>query len=132
MDSQIINYDKLILILKSSIKLYIKDKYFMIMIPKLGYHISIFRDQWDEYKSKTNRNYHLFHITSNDANNKCSTYYYVDLYTNRIKKIPNEYFLYNQDTYGFYSSTRSQCEYKLIKPGLKYFQKILNSINNSK
>lgn len=129
MDTQIITYDKLIATIPFKFNLLIKDKYSMITIPNFNYHITIFRDQWDEYKSITNLDYHLFHITSNDiANTKCSTYFFVDIYTNRIKKIPDKYFKYGQDSYSFYSSTRFPCDYKSIKTGIKFFQKILNII----
>lgn len=131
MSLQIINYDKLVSDMPSKVSLRVKDKYVMVQIPNFDYHITIFRDQWDDYKDVTNRNYHLFHITSNNPNIKCSTYFFVDLYSNRIKKIPDKYFKYEQDSYGFYSSTRSPCSYKLIKPAIKLFQKILNIIQET-
>lgn len=124
----VITYDKLISTIPIKVKLVVKDKYSMIIIPKSKYHITIFRDQWDEYKSTTNLNYHLFHITSNSADIKCSTYFFVDSNTNRIKKIPNKYFKYEQESYGFSASTRSPCEYKSIKRELNYFQKILDYV----
>lgn len=38
----------------------------MFQIINFDYHITIFRDQWDEYKSLTGLDYHLFHLTSNN------------------------------------------------------------------
>jgi len=107
--------------------LHIKDTYSMIQIPNFDYHITIFRDQWDLYKSETNLPYHLFHVTSNNLDIKCSTYFWVDLYTNQIKKIPDKYFKYGQPTYNLGASTRFPCDYKSIKPALKLFQKFLHT-----
>lgn len=103
----------------------IKNKYFVIRIPDINYHITIFRDQWNDYQKITGKPYHLFHISSNKEYNKCSSYFWVDKYSYRIKKIPRKYFLYKRPSHSFYSSTRNPCQLKSINILLKIFQKIL-------
>lgn len=127
-----ITYKKILLYLtkQHKYKIIIKKDYFIItnLNRKENFHITVFQDQWDKYWKVTKKPYHLFHISSNDNINRCSTYFWVDIYTYRIKKIPSKYFKYNQKSYGFYSSTRNPCNYYYIKPLLLVFQKILYSI----
>ena len=106
----------------------IKSKYSVIMAPGLDYHITIFQEQWDDYEETSTKPYSLFHISSNDEKNRCSSYFWVSKYTNRVKKIPRKYFLYNQPSYSFFSSTRSPCHLWDVKPLLKIFQKILDDM----
>jgi hypothetical protein len=106
----------------------IKKNYIVINIPGYNYHITIFEDQWNEYWLAVNSDYHLFHISSNDSNNtKCSSYFRVD-FNGNIHNIPAKMFLYNQDHFSFFASTRSPCNYKEIKPILIKFQKLLKLI----
>ncbi|XWV26907.1 hypothetical protein QJ857_gp0143 [Tupanvirus soda lake] len=106
----------------------IKPNYCVIMAPGMNYHITIFQEQWDDYEKVSGKPYYLFHISSNDENNRCSSYFWVTKYTNRVKKIPRKYFLYNQPNYTFFSSTRNPCHLWDVKPLLKIFQSILDTI----
>lgn len=106
----------------------IKTNYVVIMFPGLKYHITIYQEQWDDYERVSGKPYNLFHISSNGENNRCSSYFWVSIYTNKIKKIPRYFFMYNQSNYTFFSSTRSPCHLWEIKPLLKEFQKILDFI----
>ncbi|AAV50963.1 hypothetical protein [Acanthamoeba castellanii mimivirus] len=106
----------------------VKNNYLVISVPDIDYHVTVFQDQWDDYFKFTKKPYHLFHISSNSEINKCSSYFWVGLYENRIQNIPRKYFKYNQDEYNFYSSTRSPCVLKELTLLLKHFQYILNKI----
>ncbi|AGF85570.1 hypothetical protein QJ854_gp212 [Moumouvirus goulette] len=117
----------------------IKNNYLIITLPNNNYHITIFKDQWDNYQKQMNKPYHLFHISSNNTNNKCSSYFWVYKKNYKIYKIPNKYFKYNQPSYNFEASTRYPCLYQEIKELLVYFGSILSrmysyilDINNSK
>jgi len=129
-----ITYNELISFLKKqhSYPVSVKKKYVVIIIPNKKYHITIFEDQWDDYTNITGLPYHLFHISSDNEENRCSSYFWVDRSTNRIKNIPHKFFKYNQETYNFYSSTRNPCNYSDIKFLLKKFQKIIKKIDYSK
>ncbi|ANB50374.1 hypothetical protein [Powai lake megavirus] len=109
-------------------KISIREKYFVIYFPNCDYHITIYQDQWNEYEYYTGHPYHLFHISSNNDNNKCSSYFWVDKINYYIHKIPNKYFSYGQLTYGYTSSTRNPCDYRKIKPLLYFFQKNLTRV----
>jgi hypothetical protein len=119
--------NKLIPLANTKFRLYTKKDYFMVQFFHADYHITIYSDQWDLYQKQTGLPYHLFHISSNKIDPKCSTYFWVDIHTNQIKHIPSKYFLYGQESYGYNKSTRFPCEYYLIKPLLKRFQKLLLS-----
>lgn len=106
----------------------IKSSYFVINVPGTDFHITVYRDQWDDYYRVTGLPYHLFHVSSNTASNKCSSYFWTRYSDNIIKKIPKKYFTYNQPVFDFYSSTRYPCQLKKIMPHLKIFQKILLKI----
>src|SRR5438132_437164 len=82
---------------------YFKNNYIVIQFPNCDNHVTIFQDQWDQYYSDTGLHYYLFHITSNDSTNICSSYFWIDMETNLIKKIPPMYFEYNQKKFGLYS-----------------------------
>ena len=105
----------------------IKSNYIVINVSGSDYHITIFVDQWDDYEEVSYKPYYLFHISSNGETDRCSSYFWVDKKTNRIKKIPRKYFNYNQPTYNFFSSTRSPCHLRDIEFLLKVFQRILLS-----
>jgi hypothetical protein len=124
-----LTYEYLIDWLKKSGKynIRIKPLYTVILFPNSRYHITIYRDQWDDYPKITGMPYHLFHISSDDVDNRCSSYYWVDD-RNRIKKIPSELFKYRQSDYGYSSSTRYPCQFNCIKKILKFFQDILKNI----
>lgn len=126
-------YDKLVSYLKNQNEYpaSIKEKYLVITMLGSKYHITIFRDQWDEYEAVTGLPYHLFHISSDDVSDRCSSYFWVDIYTNRVKKIPRKFFQYNQPTYNFRSSTRSPCPLVKVKPLLKILQRMLNSMSKN-
>ncbi|MEM3062449.1 MAG: hypothetical protein QW303_02735 [Nitrososphaerota archaeon] len=126
-----VTYEQLARYLKNYYKHFttIKKNYFIIMFPNLNYHITVFRDQWDDYQKITGMPYHLFHISSNRENNRCSSYFWVDKYDLRIKKIPRKYFKYSQPEYSFYGSTRNACRSLSIKHILRVFQKILKVVN---
>lgn len=108
----------------------IKELYTMVKIPTYDYHITIYKYQWDDFRTKMNFNYYLFHISSETTVPKCSTYFWVDMENNLIKKIPTEHFSYGQDKFGMNSSTRQPCNYELIQPVIKKFQKILLYVAN--
>ncbi|AGC01726.1 hypothetical protein H012_gp739 [Acanthamoeba polyphaga moumouvirus] len=114
----------------NNIILSIKNNYLIITLPNNNYHITIFQDQWDDYQKQINKPYHLFHISSNDTKNKCSSYFWVYKKNYKIYKIPNKYFKYNQPNYSFFTSTRNPCSYLEIKTLLKYFGRILSSIHS--
>uniref|UniRef100_A0A6G6AAM8 Uncharacterized protein n=1 Tax=Borely moumouvirus TaxID=2712067 RepID=A0A6G6AAM8_9VIRU len=123
----------------NNIMLSIKNNYLIITLPNNNYHITIFEDQWDDYQKKMNKPYHLFHISSNNIDHKCSSYFWVYKKNYKLYKIPNKYFEYNQPSYSFTSSTRNPCPYSRIKKLLSYFERILSSMytyiletNNSK
>lgn len=107
-----------------------KELYTMVKIPKYDYHITIYKYQWDDFRNKTNFNYYLFHISSETTTPKCSTYFWIDMENNLIKKIPTEHFSYGQDKFSMQSSTRKPCEYNLIEPVVKKFQKLLLHVTN--
>lgn len=109
--------------------LYMRNNYIIIKFPNCDTHITIFQDQWDKYYYETGLRYYLFHVTSDNVI-PCSTYFLVDMDTNLIKKIPDMLFKYNQETYSFYTSTRSPCDYKSIKKCVKQFQKLLLRVGN--
>ena len=115
------------LINQKKYKYHSKKNYLIILFTGSKYHLTIFRDQWDEYYSKTNNPYHLFHISSNDDTDRCSSYFWVN-FKNKIQNIPKKYFQYNQPSYSFNSSTRSSCNFKEIKPILISFKKLINDI----
>lgn len=129
-------YNELLVFLENSAntshqyRLSIKNIYFVIMIPNANYHISIFQDQWDNYETITDNPYYLFHISSDNEINRCSSYFWVRKSDLKIKKIPLKYFKYNQPEYNFNSSTRNQCNHQEIKPILSFFQKILDKLYN--
>lgn len=94
------------------------------------YHITIYQDQWDDYENVTKFPYHLFHISSNNEKNKCSSYFWVDKSNFYIRTIPKKYFNYGQQNFSFYSSRRQPCKLSMIKILIKAFQKFLQSIKN--
>ena len=111
-----------------SINTSVKSNYIVISFKRSSHHITIFKDQWDDYThdmTSNNGRYHLFHISSNKETNKCSTYFWVDRNTLAIKEIPSRYFKYEQPSYDFNSSTRRSCENKNVYKILYFFQKIL-------
>ena len=122
-----INYDKIkeFLMQNSSYLFSIKSQYMVISVPNTNYHITIYKDQWDDYENISGKPYHLFHISSNIEDNRCSTYFWVDSLNNRIKHIPSKYFKYNQSSFDFFSSRRNSCKLESIRYLLDFFQKFL-------
>jgi len=119
-------YQKLIDYLKQhKYPITIKPKYSVITVPGNNYHITIFQDQWDDYENTSGKPYYLFHVSSNNEIDRCSSYFWVDKNSLRIKRIPQKYFMYVQPTYSFHSSTRNPCHLGEIKNVLKKFQTIL-------
>lgn len=104
----------------------IKKNYFVIALENTEHHITIFKDQWDNYKFFMKKPYHLFHISSNNKENRCSSYFWVTISSLKILKIPKDEFLYNQPIYNFTCSTRSPCSQKNIIYLLRLFQHVLN------
>lgn len=125
-----ITYDNLLSNLQKQRHYHIsaKNNYFVLLVSGSKYHITVFRDQWDDYENISNLPFHLFHISSDSEQNRCSSYFWVDKKSRRIKKIPGKYFQYNQPSYDFFSSTRSPCKLSDIKFLLKIFQRIINKI----
>lgn len=128
-----ISYDKLLFFLKQNVKYKasFKPNYLVINIPKSRYHISVFKDQWNDYESTTDLPYHLFHVSSDEIENRCSSYFWADKKTYQIKKIPDKYFKYEQPDYNFYQSRRKPCDYKQIKHLLTMFHEILKHVMNT-
>lgn len=130
------SYDDLLTFLTSrknildQYKLSTKNFYFVIIIPNVNYHISIFKDQWDNYETVSGKPYYLFHISSNNENARCSSYFWARKSDLKIKKIPPKYFKYNQYSYDFFASTRSQCSYVEIEKIILCFQNLLNLFKN--
>jgi hypothetical protein len=122
-----ISYKQLLDKLKSAgfFKLTIKPHYFVITVPDTTYHVSIFKDQWDLYEKESGLPYYLFHISSSESTNRCSSYFWVDKNTHDITKIPRKNFLYEQPSYGFFGSTRKPCSYIDIRSCLLYFRKVM-------
>lgn len=127
MISYMVSYDKIMLYLTNQIDYFfsIKPLYIVISPPNSDYHITIYRDQWDDYEEISKKPYYLFHISSNNEDNRCSSYFWVDKKTLRIKYIPSKYFQYNQPNFDFFSSRRSQCTFDDTKFVLTFFQKLL-------
>lgn len=125
--SKNMSYNRLLKYLKkqSDLKVTIKPIYLVITMPNENHHITIYQDQWDLYQSVTELPYHMFHISSNDTENRCSSYFWVDKYTLEIKPIPSKYFSYDQENYSFFGSTRKPCRVEKIIPLIKVFQGIL-------
>jgi hypothetical protein len=98
------------------------------MFPDEKYHITVFQDEWDNYSKLTNLPYHLFHLTENKFENKCSTFLWIDK-DMLIKDIPQEYFIYNQPEHDYHRSTRTKCNSNDTKTIIKKFQKILKKSN---
>lgn len=113
--------------IKSPFKISIKSDYLVLTLPlMIDYHITIYEDQWDFYSDFTGFEYYLFHISSNDTKNRCSTYYWVDVYDLSIVDIPPSYFRYEQETYDMYSSTRKRCKpNRVIDILLDTFERVL-------
>lgn len=129
-----LSYQKLLRYLRNQYDypINIKSNYTVINIPETNFHVTIFKDQWDDYHKVSRLPYYLFHISSDDSQNtsnaagiKCSSYFWVDKRSNKIKNIPRKYFKYNQPTFDFFSSTRSPCRLRDIRYLLMIFQKIL-------
>lgn len=132
-----ISYDILTLYLKNNLYenfnglTYSKKPLYTVIIDESrNYHITIYQDQWDDYEWITRKPYYLFHVSSNSSNNldRCSSYFWVNKTNYHIRKIPSKYFMYNQPTFDFMSSTRNPCKLSEIIPLLKKFQKIINAI----
>lgn len=125
-----LSYKKMAIYLQQQNKYFfaIKPSYIVISIPKIKYHITIYRDQWDEYEDVTGKPYHLFHVSANDTTEKCSSYFWINKHNYHIQKIPKKYFTYNQPSFNFFSSTRSPCGLQEVSPLLKNFQQIINEI----
>jgi hypothetical protein len=121
-----ITYDDIVEFLRNQKKFSfsVKKNYMVINVPRTNYHITVFQDQWDDYYKETKLPYHLFHISSEDKNNRCSSYFWVN-FQNKVVSIPPKYFRYNQPNYSFFSSTRFPCNIREIKHHLKVFSKIL-------
>lgn len=128
-----ISYQKLITSLqnKKTYSFSIKNKYTIIIRSLSKYHITIFQDQWDLYEEKCSQPYHLFHISSNNEQDRCSSYFWVCKNTNKIQNIPDKFFSYEQPTYNFTSSTRSRCPSDSITNEIKIFQQILDNIRTT-
>lgn len=126
-----ISYQKLLKYLKKQRKyrISIKKNYFVIAMQ--NYHITVFQDQWDDYEKTINEPYHLFHISSNNEQNRCSSYFWVDKKNYQIQNIPSEYFSYGQPNYSFTSSTRTPCILTDIQKLLDVFQTLLNRISST-
>lgn len=103
-------------------RLTVYPTYLMIHIRNLPFHITIFKDQWDDYPDKR---FHLFHITHEEDDKKCSSYFWITNFL-KIKNIPPNKFKYNQEDYSMFSSSRSYCKNKAIKVIKINFQKLLN------
>lgn len=121
------DYNQLIKHLQKHSFISIKKDYSVLTNPEIpNYHITIYRDQWNEYSSIIGKPYHLFHVSSNNTDNRCSSYFWVHEKKLTIQMIPKSYFQYNQPTYSFTSSTRSKCSRMKIISLLNYFQSLLN------
>lgn len=127
-----LTYNQLLAILKSlndpTIIVITKPKYFMITTPNNMYHITVFQDQWNEYEAISHQPYHLFHVSSNQEIDRCSSYFWVCKKSYKINNIPEKLFAYKQPEYSFFSSTRSPCKFDNIKILLKKFQIILFNV----
>jgi hypothetical protein len=93
-----------------SLKVSIKVNYVVLTMQDVNdYHITIYEEQWDYYSDLTGFKYYLFHISSNNMDNRCSTYFWVDIENLDIIDIPPRYFKYDQSNFDMYASTRSKC-----------------------
>ena len=128
-----LSYETLLLALKNDkkYKTSIKNNYFVTMPNNFkDLHITVYKDQWDSYETVTSLPYHMFHISSNSNDNRCSSYFWVNKHTLHIQPVSDKHFKYNQDTYDFYNSTRSPCSTKVTDPYIKNFQNKLYNIKN--
>ncbi len=95
--------------------------YSMLHVRNMPFHITFFKDQWDDYPDKR---FHLFHITHEDEYKKCSSYFWITNYL-KIKNIPSTKFKYKQEDFSMFSSTRDYCKDKAVKVIRVNFQKLL-------
>lgn len=109
-----------------------KRKDYLVLTNKTiqNYHVTIYRDQWDDYETVTKLPYYLFHISSNEEKSKCSSYFWVDKHNLKIKTIPKKYFQYGQPDYGYYSSTRQPCQPNEIRPLIELFRLFLKKMRH--
>jgi hypothetical protein len=105
-----------------------KSIYTVVSIPNSRYHITVFADQWDAYQKTTGLPYYLFHISSDDIDRRCSSYFWVRQTDLTILPIPSKYFKYAQPDFDFYSSTRNPCDSANIKAIVHQFQNLLHTI----
>lgn len=125
-----ITYQTLITNLKSqpNTKIYIKNIYTVIIfLNEPNYHVTIYKDQWDLYEKTIELPYYLFHISANETEPKCSTYFWVDKLDHHIKIIPEKYFKYEQPIFSFEMSTRKPCDFDKIKHVVEQFQRLLEN-----
>ncbi len=125
-----ISYQKLLKYLRKqqNYPMSVRKNYLVISVPNTAYHITVFQDQWDDYEKTADKPYHLFHISSNDEINRCSSYFWARKDNYQIQNIPTEFFTYDQMDYSFFSSTRKPCSLNNIRKLLDAFQKLLNRI----
>lgn len=110
-------------------KLSINDKYAVIkFLSDENFHVTIFKDQWDDYHKKTGHNYHLFHISSESETTKCSSYFWATTAKLKILSIPKNIFAYGQENFGLYSSTRQPCDMKSIAPTMRKLQVLMHDV----
>jgi len=104
----------------------VNKKNIIINIKNSKYHISIFRDQWNDYQKNTNLAEKLFHVTNEKT--QCSTYFVVDTEL-QIKKPSN--FSYEQPEFGFNKSTRKPCVDDEINNIIGQFEVLVQKIANT-
>lgn len=126
-----ISFEKLYQKLSRHPQITIKKNYLVICPIGQKYHITVFKDQWNDYKKVTKMDYHLFHISTNATESKCSSYFWVDTDTYQILNIPPKYFKYNKNYFSFYTSTRQPCDLREIRPVKYYFQKLLYKLRGN-
>ena len=103
----------------------IRKLYFVIAVPKSGHHITVYENYWDDYETVTGHPYYMFHISSNNENDRCSSYYWVDKRDLFIIDIPESAFKYEQPEYDFTRSTRKPCSDIATERARDLFQKFL-------
>lgn len=95
-----IEYDTLKKFLKKNHKIVNRKKY-IVLIYAGPYHLTIFKDQWNDD--------HMFHISDNNIENRCSVYYKINE-LGKIYELGSNEFEYNQQQFSSKSSTRTKCK----------------------
>ncbi|AYV78209.1 MAG: hypothetical protein Edafosvirus7_1 [Edafosvirus sp.] len=103
----------------------INKKNIIISVKDSNFHITIFRDQWNDYQKNTNLPEKLFHITHEKT--QCSIYFVLN---DKLEIREPSNFNYEQQDFGLNKSTRKRCDDKEINIIIKNFETLIKKIGN--